>query len=49
MASDLIHNLVKQALINDGWQITHDPYPIKLGMKIVVVNTQKNEIMKWIN
>jgi XisH protein len=31
MAKDLIHNLVKQALINDGWLITHDPYPIKLG------------------
>jgi hypothetical protein len=31
MAKDIIHNLVKQALINDGWRITHDPYPIKVG------------------
>jgi XisH protein len=31
MAKDLIHQLVKSALINDGWAITHDPYPIKLG------------------
>lgn len=31
MARDAIHYSVKQALINDGWLITHDPYPIKLG------------------
>ena len=26
---DLIHNAVKQALINDGWLITDDPYVIE--------------------
>jgi len=26
---DLIHNAVKNALIKDGWTITHDPYVIK--------------------
>ena len=26
MAKDIYHNLVKQALINEGWTITHDPY-----------------------
>ena len=31
MARDIIHNLVKNALINDGWNITHDPYPVKVG------------------
>jgi hypothetical protein len=31
MARDLIHNIVKSALINDGWNITHDPYPVKVG------------------
>jgi XisH protein len=31
MARDLIHNIVKNALINDGWHITHDPYPVKVG------------------
>ncbi len=31
MARDLIHNIVKNALINDGWKITHDPYPVKVG------------------
>lgn len=26
MARDKIHNAVKNALIKDGWTITHDPY-----------------------
>ncbi len=29
MARDFIHNAVKNALINDGWKITADPFPIK--------------------
>lgn len=29
MARDKYHNLVKQALIDDGWEITHDPYPLR--------------------
>ena len=31
MARDKIHNLIKQALINEGWKITHDPYPVRVG------------------
>ena len=31
MARDLIHNIVKETLIKEGWKITHDPYPIKIG------------------
>jgi hypothetical protein len=27
--ADIIHNAVKNALIKDGWSITHDPYVIK--------------------
>ena len=30
-AKDLIHDAVKNALINDGWTITHDPYTIQYG------------------
>ncbi len=26
MARDLFHNIVKEALIKDGWTITHDPF-----------------------
>ncbi|MDM8558021.1 element excision factor XisH family protein [Candidatus Parabeggiatoa sp. HSG14] len=28
-AKDIIHDAVKNALIKDGWKITHDPYTIK--------------------
>jgi hypothetical protein len=28
MARDLFHPIVKEALIKDGWTITHDPYPV---------------------
>ncbi len=31
MAKDVIHDQVKQALIKDGWTITHDPYTISFG------------------
>jgi len=30
---DIYHNAVKQALINDGWTITHDPFPIYYGKR----------------
>ena len=32
MAKDIYHNLVKQALENDGWTITHDPYYLSVGI-----------------
>lgn len=31
MARDLFHNVVKDALMTAGWQITHDPFPIDYG------------------
>ena len=30
-AKDKIHNVVKQAIIKDGWTITHDPFTIAYG------------------
>ena len=30
MAKDFYHNNVKEALIKDGWVITHDPYTVKV-------------------
>ncbi len=32
MAKDIYHNLVKQALENEGWTITHDPFYLPLGL-----------------
>jgi hypothetical protein len=31
MAKDLFHDVVKEALLVEGWQITHDPLPIDYG------------------
>jgi len=31
MARDKFHNLVRQALENDGWTITADPYQVPMG------------------
>ena len=31
MAKDLFHYIVKEALITEGWQITHDPFPVAYG------------------
>lgn len=30
MAKDIFHAAVREALIKDGWTITHDPYPIRI-------------------
>ena len=31
MAKDLFHDVVKEALIKEKWQITHDPFPVDYG------------------
>jgi predicted RecB family endonuclease len=31
VAKDFFHPLVKAALIQGGWEITHDPYELKVG------------------
>lgn len=33
MAKDKFHEAAKNALINDGWTITHDPYKIMIGRR----------------
>ena len=30
-AKDIFHNAVRNALIKDGWKITHDPLSIQVG------------------
>jgi hypothetical protein len=37
-AKDIYHNAVRQALINDGWTITDDPYKIEWRKKKVYVD-----------
>jgi hypothetical protein len=37
-ALDLYHNAVKQALIKDGWIVTHDPLHLRWGRKDMSVD-----------
>lgn len=31
MAKDYYHEIVRQALVSEGWTITHDPFPLNVG------------------
>lgn len=37
-AKDLYHEVVKTALIKDGWQITHDPLILRLGLRSTYID-----------
>lgn len=37
-ARDLYHETVKNALIKDGWTITHDPLTLELGSSRLFVD-----------
>ena len=37
-ARDKIHNLVKEALTKDGWEITDDPYVISYGERFLFID-----------
>lgn len=37
-ARDLYHDAVRNALIKDGWRITHDPYTLSYGGRDVYVD-----------
>jgi len=41
---DSIHNLVKQALIKEGWQITDDPYIISYGERFLFIDLGVTEL-----
>ena len=53
MAKDIYHYIVKEALINDGWTITDDPYMIRpdqntkyevdLGANKIIAATKENK------
>jgi len=44
-ARDIYHNTVKQALVKDGWTITHDPYHLKWGAKDLYVDLGAEQIL----
>jgi hypothetical protein len=44
-AKDIYHNNVKNALIKDGWIITHDPLTIKWGKKDIYIDLGAEQII----
>lgn len=40
---DSIHNIVKQAMIKDSWEITDDPYVISYGERFLFVDLAATE------
>ena len=42
MAKDIYHQHVKDALVKDGWVITHDPYYLDKGLSYKKVQGRKN-------
>ena len=40
MAKDVFHQQVKNALIKDGWKITHDPLTIRIIDTLRFKNTE---------
>src|SRR5438552_11232179 len=44
-AKDIHHDVVRAALIKDGWTITHDPYTIAFGQKDVFVDLGAERIL----
>ena len=53
---DLFHEAVRNALIKEGWKITHDPFDTLEGhelladetLKLIVFHPVHEEIEKWI-
>ncbi len=44
-AKDLYHDVVKKALVKDGWTITHDPYMMHLGKKDLFVDLGAEKLL----
>jgi hypothetical protein len=44
-ARDFYHDVVKAALIADGWTITHDPLMLKLGKKDLFVDLGAEQLL----
>lgn len=41
---DIIHNIVKQAITKDGWEVTDDPYVISYGERFLFVDLGVTEL-----
>lgn len=45
MAKDLHYNVVKKALINKGWTVIHDPYPLEIGSVRMLIDLGAERII----
>lgn len=45
MAKDIFHEQVKDALIKDGWVITHDPYPLNYLKKKMEIDLGAEKVI----
>jgi len=44
-AKDLYHDIVKNALLKEGWTITHDPYMMSLGKKDLFIDLGAEKLL----
>lgn len=44
-AKDIYHDCVKNALVKDGWTITHDPLSLKWGKKDMYVDLGAEQLL----
>jgi XisH protein len=45
MAKDIFHDIVRLALEKEGWNITHDPYTVKLTKRQVFIDLAAEKIL----
>lgn len=45
MAREIYHNTVRDALITDGWIITHDPFPVSYGGQTLYVDLGAEQML----
>ena len=44
-ARDYYHDVVKRALVKDGWTVTHDPLHLKWGLKDMYVDMGAEQLL----
>ena len=44
-AKDIYHDCVKNALIKDGWNITHDPFKLEIGKKDLYIDLGATQLL----
>ncbi len=44
-ARDLYHDAARNALVEDGWTITHDPYKVQLGKKDLFIDLGAKKLL----